>query len=79
MQFNDQNRIWPIQNLSSLTIFCWFRIWNQIFKKKSKKISKTKKHDFCSVYSGRNFVPNQKKTIFFEFSIIELTRKNSFE
>ena len=29
--------------------------------KQIQKIPKTKKHDFCSVYSDRNFVPNQKK------------------
>ena len=46
--------------------------------KKLKKIAKTKKHDFCSVYSDRNFAPNQKKFFFFEFSTTNYPEKVVF-
>ena len=42
--------------------------------KKPIKIAKTKKHDFCSVYSDRNFAPNQTK-IFFRIQHHRITQK----
>ena len=45
--------------------------------KKPIKSAKTKKHDFCSVYSDRNFSPNQTKIFFspIKYYIIILLRE----